>query len=192
MLSLKDTTVSYALDEIPMWDRFAQIKGQALIGYCFRSSKAGEVTALGILLPGQGYSHNVSLWDSVTYQVLADVNVPNLNTKKFTYVSLALLNKSVDIQPNHPYIVCFNSLAQGSPLNFASRGNNIYQLHAEILNPFVATTPLVIPFTSGAITFESDFIVTYNSIYVPNPALVGESTNDQRVFGICDIGFMSK
>ncbi|MFL5742150.1 MAG: hypothetical protein ACJ75B_18145 [Flavisolibacter sp.] len=172
----------------------AEVPGQAVIGYSFRSSVAGKVTSLGIRLPARAFSHTVSLWDSVTRQILAQADVPSLDSGKFTYVSLSFLNRAVDIQPDHPYIVGFNSLANGSALNTYSSGNNIYSLNG-IYHFFQGGNSLtpIIPFTKGAISFESYYYLPYNSILsLPSPAEVQAITNTNLVSGLCDIGFIPK
>ena len=167
------------------------VPGQAIIGYSFRSSVAGKVTSLGVLLPSQGFTHNVILWDSINYQILAQADVPSLDSGKFTFVSLALVNQSVPIQPNHPYIVTFNSLYNGSALNTYSSGNNIYLLNG-IYHFFAGGNTLmpIIPFTQGAITYESVYSLDYNNILSQlSPAQAQVITNTSLVPGVCDIGF---
>ena len=167
------------------------VPGQSIIGYSFRSSVSGKVTSLGVLLPAQGFIHNVILWDSINYQILAQADVPSLDSGRFTYVSLTLANQAVAIQPNHGYIVTFNSLNNGSALNTYSNGNNIYLLNG-IYHFFAGGNSLtpILPFTQGAITYEASYSLPYNNILSLPPLAQAQVITDASLIpGVCDIGF---
>ena len=168
-------------------------QGQAEVGYAFRCSVAGAVTSLGVLLPTTGFQHTVTLWDSTTGQVLAQTNVPSINGGKWTYVSLALAGQSVVIQPDHGYIVGFNSLAVGNPINTFNAGNEIYILDGIYTGGGAGPKLPILPFTRGPITFENYYLVNYDTpvpmpIFPPTAASAFSSNFD--VPGVCDIGFI--
>lgn len=169
--------------------------GQAEIAYPFHSTTAGAITSLGIMLPSKGFSHTVTLWDAASQQVLAQANVPSLDSGKFTYVSLALANQAVVIQPNHEYIVGFNSLAIGNSLNTASPGNGIYILDGiyDFSNPQNSSKLPILPFTVGPITFEGYYVFNYDTPISLPPFPGSGFLNIYSAFdvpGVCDIGFI--
>lgn len=189
------TIVAVALNDNTQHGSAGEDLGQAEIGYAFRSTVAGAITSLGVLLPTTGYNHTVTLWDSASGQVLAQVDVPTLNGGKWTYVSLALQNQAVIIQPNHGYIVGFNSLAVGNPIETANAGNSIYILDGiyQFFGSGAGAKVPIIPFTRGPVTFENFYMVAYNTPIV-NPIFPGggpgQSIEDFDVPGVCDIGFI--
>jgi hypothetical protein len=165
--------------------------GQAEIGYAFRSSVAGAVTSLGVLLPSQGFQHTVTLWDSASGVVLAQADVPSLDSGKWTYVSLALVNQEVIIQPDHGYIVGFNTLAVGNPINTFNPGNQIYILDGIYdFSNGGNQKRTIIPFTMGAITYEGGYMDWYDTPVTTPLFPSAPIPNGFDVPGICDIGFI--
>ena len=169
------------------------VPGQAVIAYSFRSSVPGAVTSLGLLLPSTGYEHTVTLWDS-TGLVLAQAEVPSLDSGHWTYVDLAIVNQEVIIQPNQLYFVGFNTLAVGVPINTESPGNWIYLLDGlNGVSPISGPEPGIMPFTSGAITYLNYYIDFYDvpNTRLPFPGFSESSPYGQHtVPGVCDIGFI--
>jgi hypothetical protein len=170
----------------------AEVPGQDVIGFAFRCLVAGRVTSLGIFLPSHGFSHTVFLLDSASQKLLAQADVPSIDSGRFTYVSLALANQAVNIQANHGYIVAFNTLYNGSALNTYSTGNNIYNLYGTYdLTNNNQLSPIM-PFTQKSVSFEGYYTQPYNNILsLPIfPTDVQFITNTSSVFGVCDISFI--
>jgi Domain of unknown function (DUF4082) len=166
--------------------------GQAVVAYPFRSSVAGAVTSLGIFVPTTGTRHTVTLWDSASGQVLAQAEVPSLESGRWTYISLLETNQEVILQPDHGYIVGFNTLAIGDVINTPNPNNGIYILDGIYLNGGEGKAPIV-PFTSGPITFEAYYIDFYDNPFAPPPFPGTSFTNTIGAFdvpGVCDIGFI--
>jgi hypothetical protein len=189
------TSTAVALNDNSQHGTAGEDLGQAEIGYAFRSSVAGAVTSLGVLLPTTGFNHTVTLWDSITGQVLAQTDVPTLNGGKWTFVSLAELGQAVLIQPNHGYIVGFNSLAVGNPVETFNAGNEIYQLDGiyQFFGNGSSDKVPVLPFTQGPVTFENYYLIPYTtSITSPifPPAVSSGTTPAFDLPGVCDIGFI--
>jgi hypothetical protein len=189
------TISAVALNDNTQHGSAGQDLGQAEIGYAFRSTVAGAVTSLGVLLPSTGYNHTVTLWDSASGQVLAQTDVPTLTGGKWTYVSLALQNQAVVIQPNHGYIVGFNSLAVGNAIETANPGNSIYLLDGiyQFFGSGASAKVPIIPFTRGPVTFENYYLIPYNTpitqpVFPPSGSSQFSSNFD--VPGVCDIGFI--
>jgi|GEM_PF-1813499 len=189
------TIGAVALNDNTLHETSGQDLGQAEIAYAFRSSVAGAVTSLGVMLPTTGYKHTVTLWDSTTGQVLAQTDVPTLNGGKWTYVSLALLGQAVVIQPDHGYIVGFNSLAVGNPVEVFNAGNEIYILDGiyQFFGGGQSAKAPIVPFTHGPITFENYYYVPYNA--PPGNPIFPNSANTESfgpfdVPGVADIGFI--
>jgi hypothetical protein len=103
------------------------------------------------------------------------------------------VNQEVIIQPNHGYIVGFNSLAIGSTINTLNRNNAIYILDGIYINgPLEGKAPIV-PFTSGPITFENYYLDYYDNPFNPPPFPGTFFSNTIGAFdvpGVCDIGFI--
>jgi hypothetical protein len=169
------------------------VPGQAVIGYSFRSSVPGAVTSLGLLLPSTGYEHVVTLWDS-TGLVLAQAEVPSLDSGHWTYVNLAIVNQEVIIQPYQTYIVGFNTLAVGVRVDIESPGNWVYLLSGlNGVSPISGPEPGIMPFTSGAITYLNYYVDFYDGIYLQQPFPGSSESNpygQNSVLGVCDIGFI--
>ena len=167
--------------------------GQAIIAYGFHSSGYGAVVSLGVKLPGTGYEHTVTLWDSATFQVLAQAEVPTITGGKWTYVDLAIVNQAVPIQPNHGYIVGFNSLAVGNAINTPDPGNSIFVLYGLFTQAGAGPNMPIFPFTRGEITFDAYGINYYDNPNIPMPyplvSLANEGTL-QLIPGLVDIGYI--
>jgi hypothetical protein len=172
-----------------------EIPGQAECAYVFRSSVAGAVTSLAVLEPSTGYTHTVTLWDSATSAVLAQANVPSLDSGHWTSVSLALNGLEVPIQANHAYIVGFNTLALESTISTGEVSDFIYDING--VYDFRQTPTgdnngyFILPFVSKSFTFEGEYVVEYD----PNKPLTGPpfnglSSNTNNLIGAVDIGFI--
>ena len=167
--------------------------GQAVIAYAFRSSGHGAVTSLGVRLPSTGYEHTVTLWDSATLQVLAQAEVPTITGRNWTYVDLAIVNQEVVIQPDHGYIVSFNSLAVGNTINKPDPGNSIYILNGIYTGGGGGPVVSIFPFTRGDITFEAYGTTFYDNplLRVPDPRVGFTETGViQTIPGLVDIGYI--
>ena len=174
----------------------AEVPGQAEIAYAFRTNTPAAVTSLALLLPAHGYSHTVTLWDSATGAVLAQTTVPSLDSGKWTSVSLALQNQSVIIQPGKGYILGYNTLAIGSAIGTLSPGNNVYDLFGIFDFSQGADKSQfrpILPFTEGAITFETQWMIDYDTpISAPIfPGTTSPNGSDNSVFGLIDIGYIA-
>jgi hypothetical protein len=167
--------------------------GQAIVAYAFRSSGYGAITSLGVMLPTTGYEHNVTLWDSATGQVLAQAEVPTLTGGKWTYVDLAIVNQAVAVQPDHGYIVGFNSLAVGNTINTPDPGNSIFIINGIYTQGGAGPNVPIFPFTRGEITIEGYYIDFYDN---PNERLPYPGTATSEYFGnmtvpgLVDIGYI--
>jgi hypothetical protein len=169
--------------------------GQAEIGYAFRTDVAGAVVGFGIYVPIGGYTHTVTLWDSATGQLIAEWGVPSLHNSAWTTITLPQQKMQV-IQPNHGYILGFNSLAEGNFINTPSPGNELY-VYQYIINYNVGTAPNefqdVFPFTEQDITFEGAYEFPYDTPSANTPfPLTGNpyASQDPGFFGTCDIAFI--
>jgi hypothetical protein len=171
--------------------------GQLESAFAFRSSTPGAVTSLGVLEPSTGYTHEVTLWDSATGQVLADVFVKSLDSGHWTYNSLALVGQEVPIAANHGYIVGFNTLAVGSTPGAVSESNDVFLLYGLLdYQDFPGAAPgflPIFPFTKGPITYEAEEWIFYDTPVAtppfPGPIPVG-TILPHTVLGVCDIGFI--
>lgn len=186
------TIQSVALNDI-LRPRGGQDSGQAIIAYAFRSSGYGAVVSLGVKLPTTGYQHNVTLWDSATGQVLAQVAVPTLNGGNWSYVNLAIANQAVGIQPDHGYMVGFNSLAVGNTINTPDPGNSIFVINGIYTGGGGGPVVSIFPFTRGVITFEGYGASFYDdpNRRLPIPSVSPTETGIiQTAPGLVDIGFI--
>ena len=186
------TRVAVALNDNSMKGSSGQDLGQEEIGYAFRSTSGGAITSLGVCLPTTGYKHTVTLWDSASGQVLAQADVPTITGGSWTYVSLALAGQAVAIQPDHGYIIGFNSLAVGNPVETYNAGNEIFILDGIYTLGGGGPKIPIVPFTEGTVTFENFYSVAYNTpLTAPLfPATGPGSSGSFDVPGICDIGFI--
>lgn len=177
-----------------------EIPGQAEYAYAFRTSVPGAVTSLGVLEPASGYSHTVTLWDSATGAVLAQADVPSLDSGHWTYVSLALTGQEVPVQANHGYIVGFNTLALGSAIGAGTPGdwtyfiNGIWDFQDNPAGNGGLST--IQPFTSKGCTFEGEYLTYYNAntplVGPPFPGGLNNPNGDpnHNLYGACDVGFI--
>lgn len=176
--------------------------GQAEVAYAFRAADSGVVVALGVLVPAPGFQHTVTLWDSTSGTVLAQANVLSVDTATWRYVSLALTNQEVVIQPNHGYIVGFNTLAVGNPIDGESPGNLMYFISGywdtQSSIPAPGEWLPIFPFTEHGITFEGSYLVFYDTPIAPvfpqgaaYPGIVPGSLGVNQTPGVCDIGFIA-
>jgi hypothetical protein len=180
---------------IDPWVMHQEVPGQAECAYVFRSSVPGVVTSLGVLEPSTGYTHTVTLWDSATSVVLAQANVPSLDSGHWTYVSLALNGLEVPIQANHAYIVGFNTLALQSTISTGEVSDFLYVING--VYDFRQTPTgdnngyYILPFVSKSFTFEGEYLVEYDPNHpLTGPPFNGFSSNTNNLFGTVDIGFI--
>lgn len=161
----------------------------AEIGFVFRSSVAGTVIGLGILLPTTGFTHTVTLWDSATQAVLATIAVTNKSAAAFTY---AALTTTVPIQANHPYIVGYNTLAIGNANGISSPGNWIYSVQGLFVDGGQGSDLPLLPFREGNITVENAFYNNYGTGRVPAnlfPPTTCWNDEPNGFLGTCDLEF---
>ena len=197
-LAIHNPQISFAIQAAPINDAFSNVGvvyGQAVIGYAFRTSGPAVVTSLGVLLPATGYKHTVALWDSATGHVLAEADVPSLDSGRWTYQSLTINGQPIPISPGKGYVVGFNTLAIGSALFTTSPGNEIYELNG-ILDLTATGDHLrpILPFTKGLITYEGFWQANYfspiTSKSLPFPGGTPAAGITQLVPGVCDIGYI--
>lgn len=161
----------------------------AELGFVFRSSVAGTIFELGTLLPATGFAHTVTLWDSATQAVLATINVTSQSGSVFTYAGL---RATVPIQANHSYVVGFNSLAVGLPVNTFSTANEVYLVNGIWTGGGGGPYLPLVPFAEGNITVENAFYANYGYGAPPTnlfPTAASWNTEPHGFFGLCDIGF---
>ena len=166
------------------------IYSAAELGFAFRSSVAGTMLGLGTLLPATGFAHTVTLWDSATQIVLATATVTNQSASVFTYTDFAA---TVPIQANHGYVVGYNTLAIGNPVNSSSNGNDIYLVSGIFVDGGQSSDLALFPFTEGTITVENAFEFNYGDGQPPAdlfPTASNWSSQANGFFGLCDIAFV--
>jgi hypothetical protein len=162
----------------------------AELGFAFRSSVAGTALGLGTLLPATGFAHTVTLWDSATQVVLATATVTGQSASVFTYADFA---STVPIQANHGYVVGYNNLAIGIPVDTFSTGNEIYLVSGILVDGGQGSNLPLFPFTEGTITVENAFEYLYGDGQPPAilfPAAANWSSQPNGFFGLCDIAFV--
>jgi hypothetical protein len=173
----------------------AEVPGQAEIAYAFRTSAPAAVTSLALLLPASGYSHTVTLWDSATGEVLAQTNVPSLDSGHWTSVSLAITNQAVPIQPGKGYIVGYNTLAIGGTIDTYSPGNALYLLYGIYdfsQGPDKSSFRPIMPFTEGLISFEGIWQNAYDRpLRMSSPGATPAASYVNGVPGVIDIGYIA-
>jgi hypothetical protein len=139
--------------------------GQAEIAFAFRSANPGVIGQLGIYSPVAGVAHTVTLWDSATGTVLAQTNVTTNAPGEWSYAGVGQTNQVLGIEANHGYIIGFNSLAVGVPINTDTTANDIYAFNG--IYDFKANPPPgglpMLPFTEFGITFEGWYMVNYDT-----------------------------
>ena len=164
------------------------VDGNGIIGFAFRSSVAGNINGLGLKMPAAGFSHGMTLWDSVTHAVLATITVTQSGTG-FSYNDFPT---PVPIQANHGYVVGYYTQAGGTALGTYSPGDNFYVVQGFFVDDYQGLDQPLLPFTEGNITVENGFNVNFGY----NPIRAGffpgaTAWNDQAngFFGLCDIDF---
>ncbi len=162
----------------------------AELGFAFRSSVAGSILGLGTLLPATGFAHTVTLWDSATQVVLATATVNSQSASVFTYADFA---GTVAIQANHGYVVGYNTVAIGNPVDTFLTGNEIYLVSGILVDGGLSGNLPIFPFTEGTITVENAFENIYGDGQPPAnlfPTASNWGTQPNGFFGLCDIAFM--
>lgn len=166
------------------------IYDEAELGFAFRTSVSGSIIGLGTMLPATGYAHTVTLWDSATQVVLATTTVTGQSASAFTYEDFASI---VPIQANHGYVVGYNTLAIGIPVDTFSTGNYSYLIDGIYVDGGQGNNIPLFPFTEGTITVENAFEFNYGDGQPPAnlfPAASNWATPGNGFFGLCDIAFM--
>ncbi len=139
--------------------------GQAEFAFAFRSANPGVIGQLGIYAPIAGVTHTVTLWDSATGQVLVQINITTNAPGEWTYSSVGQTNQVLGIEANHGYIIGFNTLPVGVPINSDTLANEIYTFNG--IYDFKANAPPgnlpMLPFTEFGITFEGWYLVDYDT-----------------------------
>jgi hypothetical protein len=162
----------------------------AELGFAFRSSVSGTILGLGTLLPATGFAHTVTLWDSATQTVLATASVTGQSGSVFTYTDFAT---SVAIRADHGYVVGYNTLANGNPLNSYSTGNAFYVVTGILVDGGQGSDIPLTPFTTGTITVENTFENNYGDGQPPTnlfPTASDWIGQNVGFFGLCDIAFV--
>jgi hypothetical protein len=163
---------------------------EAELGFAFRTSVAGSILGLGTLLPATGFAHTVTLWDSATQVALATTTVTGQSASVFTYTDFA---STVPIQANHGYVVGYNTLAIGIPVDTFSTGNDFYLVDGILVDGGQGSNIPLFPFTEGTITVENAFKFNYGDGQPPAnlfPTASNWGTPGNGFFGLCDIAFM--
>jgi hypothetical protein len=170
---------------------------QAELALSFRANTPATITSLALLLPSKGYSHTVTLWDSATGTVLAQTDVPSLDSGRWTSVNLAVIGKAIAIKPGKAYIVGFNSMAVGSFIGAANAANQVYNFtgiyyYNGVPEGGEPTLIPILPFTNGAITYETGWEMDYdNPINGPIfPGKTAPNQSPQSLYGLVDIGYV--
>jgi hypothetical protein len=137
--------------------------GQAEYAFAFRSANPGVISQLGIYAPIGGVTHTVTLWDSATGQVLVQLNITTNAPGEWTYSPVGQPNQVLGIEANHGYIIGFNTLPVGIPINSDTLAKEIYAFNG--IYDFKANAPPgnlpMLPFTEFGITFEGWYLVEY-------------------------------
>lgn len=160
----------------------------AEVGFAFRSNRQGSAIGLGLMLPANGYAHTVTLWDSATQEVLARVSVTESNGA-FTYTNLT---RAIVILANHGYVVGYNTLAIGNPLDTYSAGNEFYLVNGIYVDGGLGRDLPLVPFTQEFITVEKTFVYNYGINEPPAnlfPPAADWSSSPNGFFGLSDITF---
>ena len=163
--------------------------GNGFIGFAFRSSVAGNVNGLGLMMPYAGYSHTMTFWDSVTHAVLGTLNVTQTGTG-FCYSQFPT---PVAIQANHGYIVGYNTQATSIfGINTSLDGAAFYVVQGMYVDDFLGNDQPLLPFTEGNITVENGFSHDYYSGPLRGtffPAAADWNAETNGYFGLADISF---
>jgi Domain of unknown function (DUF4082) len=162
----------------------------AELGFAFRSSVSGTILGLGTLLPATGFAHTVTLWDSATQTVLATASVTGQSGSVFTYTDFAT---TVAIRANHGYVVGYNTLANGNPVNSYSTGNAFSVVTGILVDGGQGSDIPLTPFTEGTITVENTFENNYGDGQPPTnlfPTASDWIGQNVGFFGLCDIAFV--
>jgi hypothetical protein len=179
--------VSASLDEDT---RTGFVYNQAEVGFAFRSSVSGTAIGLGTMLPAAGFIHTITLWDSATQTILASINVTGASRGAFTYADFPT---TVTLQAGHGYVVGYNTLAIGNPLNTYSPGNSIFGINGIYVDGGQGSDLPLLPFTEGTITVENAFLYNYGNGRAPANLFPAAATwNDEAngFIGLCDIAFV--
>lgn len=162
------------------------------MGFAFRSSAAGTVTSLGTWLPFTGFPHQVTIWDSATQTILATATVTGTSTSAFTYSNVS---STVSIKANHGYVVGFNTLPIGSPVDQFSEGSAYEDIEGFMVDRGASPYKPMLPFNEGDITVENTFVYNYGAGAVPAnlfPKPVSWNTNFNLILGAVDIIFTTR
>jgi len=174
--------------------------GGVEFGYTFQASAPGTIIQLGLRLPDINFTHTVTLWDSATQTILAEADILNQSSLKFSYVNLAANNQQVVIQPNHTYIISWNSLSKenGATINSGQAGNHFYYI--QMWEGSTLGTPnylTIFPFMYKHITVTACYLNEYPSTpkgggnpFAITPFPIGHSVPGIDIYGLCDIDYI--
>lgn len=170
------------------------INGQAELAFAFRTSAPGFVNALGVYVPEVGYTYTVTLWDSATGTVLAQADIYSASAG-WSYIALQAASY-VQLQPDHGYIMGYNSAPVGEPLNSNELGGGVYRIFGlydfKVPVPESALVPLF-PMIYKSFTIEGSYEVDYREpISAPLFPTGNANGNTNGFAGACDIGFFQQ
>lgn len=153
------------------------IEGALEIGYTFTPPVACMLDTLGAMMPDSGKTYSVSLWDSLTHELLVRRDIKITNTSFFNYVDLGTDSKV--LQANHTYMVSINTghISDVSPNPI---GDSYYEL--------IQKGGSIFPFTGYP------HLINYNKEYTEHTGFSGPQYPtslwpfDYVVTGFCDVG----
>jgi len=93
------------------------------LGYLFIPAKNGVIYSFGIRMPQTAQDFRVTLWDTLTKQIIKQKTITNTSTTGFSYVDLGSSNEEIDVTANKAYIISVNT----APL-LAATGNRQWYL----------------------------------------------------------------
>lgn len=151
------------------------------LGYLFVPLKKGRIYALGIRMPQVGESFKVTLWDTLTRQVVKQKTILNQSTTGFTYIDLSASgnNEEVDVEKNRAYIISVNT----APLSAGTPNRQWYLMSRARSEDFLPLTRNNIQILAGR----------YSSMDAPGPTYPDKDHLSvfglHLVFGLVDIGY---
>jgi hypothetical protein len=151
------------------------------VGYLFVPLKKGRIYALGVRMPQTGQDFKVTLWDTLTREILKQKTITNASSTGFTYVDLSTgsNNEEVDVQANKAYIISVSTAAV-SP---ASPNRQWYLLSKSGSADFLPITKGHIQILSGRYSTLEEPTTTYPD--KDNFSVFGL----HLLFGLVDVGY---
>jgi len=151
------------------------------LGFLFVPSKKGRIYALGIRMPQAGQSFTVTLWDTLTRQIIKQKTIVNQINTGFNYIDLnaGTTSEEIDVQANKPYIISVNTAATAVGVS----NRQWYFLTKQGSKDFL-------PLTKGHIQILSG---RYSDIDATTPAFPDKDNFGvfglHILFGLVDIGY---